>query len=376
MPYAPSRIDLFVQRLSEIPVTDRDRIWGLCMQEKRHLKETPWLPAGGSELRRGYAPTSLRSVLRDYRNAIRRALGKNNPALDFLKSSVAEVADYRKRYAMQLVQDHTNQRGIDAEALVDIAEGILRSADVRPAFQIAAALCLVTGRRPWELGCTGSFKRRSAKRLHLDPARGRTLLFDGQAKTKDATSAQTAPYDIPVLVDPAIVLSAFAAMRAKHPFAAIKTGKQFNGYAGKEINEEARRLFKDAERRSLTAKDCRAAYATIAYSWLAPETISENAYFAKILGHAYLDTKSSLSYIDFYLVGEKRAFGQDQRTSIRDGIADLKKLIKRERDPKIRAGYQRNLELLERISKPPTAVSSTVKDSAAVKPRVRRRSSR
>jgi hypothetical protein len=40
-----------------------------------------------------------------------------------------------------------------------------------------------------------------------------TLVFDGQAKTRGAVTAQTAPYPIPVLAEPQLVLDAFARLR-------------------------------------------------------------------------------------------------------------------------------------------------------------------
>jgi hypothetical protein len=68
----------------------------------------------------------------------------------------------------------------------------------------------------------------------LHPA-GRTLVFDGQAKTRGAVSAQTAPYPIPVLAEPQLVLDAFTRLRDTYDCANL-TNEQVLHRTSKTLN--------------------------------------------------------------------------------------------------------------------------------------------
>lgn len=341
-----SRPEVFLGRLQQIPRREKQRIWGLCLSELRYLKTAPWLPAGATEIKHGYELTTLRSTLRDYRNAIRERLGVTHPALDFLRVSNADVAEYRENYQRQLIDDQSTLRPIDGEALVDVATSVLERAQFEKPFTVAAALCLVTGRRPWEIGCTAVLSKGAGRAKHLRHATGSTLRFSGQAKTKGSDNAQLSPYDIPVLADRDLILDAFEQMRRNYAFDLIETNKQFNRYVGKEINTASQRLFKDQHGVPLTAKDARSAYAAIASSWFRPDDVSLNVFFSRILGHTELDSRTSLSYIDFYEIGEKRELVRDRKSAVKQMMADYEKLIRSERDPELKAAYQTQLDFL------------------------------
>jgi hypothetical protein len=67
---------------------------------------------------------------------------------------------------------------------------------------------LLTGRRKIEILRTGTLSAVAAGAAMSENAPPEhTLVFDGQAKTGGAVSAQTAPYPIPVLADPQLVLA-------------------------------------------------------------------------------------------------------------------------------------------------------------------------
>lgn len=327
------------------------KIWGVCLSELRHLKLTEWVPSTSKfstpEAKR-YELTTLRSVLRDYRNAVRKEFGARHPALQYLRVSLSDQYEYRNKYRATLVAQQQDLRPIDPDEILDIAETVLREADTRPVFQVAAALIPVTGRRPYEIGCRANFYPGRARSNFFAYAKGYTVIFSGQAKTRGAKNAQTGPYEIPVLLDPRLVMNAFKTMRRRYPFERIKSNVAFNRYVGKEINSAARQLFHDAtqHRLSLTAKSLRDVYLAIALRWYRPESVTDNAFGARILGHAELDTQTVQAYRKMYIIGEKRDTVIEKRRSTRATIAELKRAQEATADTATRAYLEERIALL------------------------------
>jgi hypothetical protein len=162
-----------------------------------------------------------------------------------------------------------------------------------------------------------------------------TLVFDGQAKTRGAVSAQTAPYPIPVLAEPQLVLDAFARLRDTYDCANL-TNEQVHNRTSKTLNGYVAQFFSDDAGTAMMPKDLRAAYATIAWEWFAPPHIAQSAYFARILGHSELDLVTVQSYIDFYPLGHKRDFQRAYRAGLRDAINQLAQLTQAETDERKR----------------------------------------
>ncbi len=341
---------MFISRLHKVKRSEHESIWGLCLAEIKHLKTAPWYRHGAREPSYGYSTTTLRSVLTRYRNAVRTHLGKTHPALHYLKPSHADQDTVKVAYTESIVEQHTNLRPIDPDDLVARALNVLRNADSSNPFALAAALIAVTGRRAYEIGCIGTLAKRRRGRISklLTPATGNTLVFSGQAKTRGADTAQTTPYEIPVLADPGLVLRAFERLRKAYSLEADIGYIAFNRGAGKRISEYSRRLFADASpfRKPLNAKDLRAAYATIAFSWYAPKDVSLNVYVARILGHSHLDVKTSISYIDFYPIGHKHEFVTDYNRAARDAVTELHAEAIREHDAHRRAQLEERIAIL------------------------------
>jgi hypothetical protein len=104
--------------------------------------------------------------------------------------------------------DQTELRPVDGEDLTDRAIALL---DHRAPLVAAAALMLLTGRRKIAILRTGTLSTITAGAAISENAPAEnTLIFDGQAKTRGGVSAHTAPYLIPVLAEPQLVLDAFA----------------------------------------------------------------------------------------------------------------------------------------------------------------------
>lgn len=332
------RIPEFVAGIRAIPKRETQRIWGRCLAEIKHLKTGTWTPAGSRTPQKGYAPATLRSVLRDYRNAIRAEFGDKHPALRYLKPSAATQQLVKDEQTERIYDMHHNLRPIACENLVDEAAQLISSPELQPPLVVTAALLLLTGRRPWEILGTGSFER----------AGDEALLFAGQAKTRGAESAQVGPYEIPVLAEPDLILRAFKSVRDRYDLSGMEYQKAHNRYS-KTLGQYAKQYFADERGEAITPSDLRAAYATIAFEWFAPADVSLNAYFARILGHSEFDFVTSLSYCTFYPIGEKRDFVRDFRRGTKEAIALQATLLDRESDDTKRRYIQDRIDKFERV---------------------------
>lgn len=317
------RIDEFIPRLAKLSRSDTDRIWGLCSAELRHLKSDLWMPAGASEPQSGYRLRTLRSVLTNYRAAVRQQLGTTHPALEFLRPSNDDQHLYQGQYHRDLKSEQRERRPIVAEELVDTALAILENLEKVPRGLVIDALELLTGRRGWELANVGAFSRARRRPDILRRAGKHVLYFEGQAKTKDSPKARTA-YHIPVLADPDLILHAFAQLHELHPMLRrIRRNRDYNRNEGKRAAAICRRFFFDArmpQRQSLTPKDLRECYAAITFAWYAPDETTIDIWIADHLGHSDEDVTTSQAYKGFYLAGQKAAFERDIRASALERI--------------------------------------------------------
>jgi hypothetical protein len=298
------RVPGFVERLAAIPLDEPKRIWGLCMAEKSLLKRYRY--ADGDEIK-SYSLSGMKNVLTVYRNAVRDRLGVTHPAFKYLRLSNDDMEEYREDYREKVNEDHTNLRPIDDEALVDTAVTIAKQAKSVDTMELTGALLLLTGRRSVEVLKTGTFAPSTTRR---------SVVFGGQAKRRELEATD---YTIPVLADPKLVLAAIDVLRTREDTSAI-TNQQVNGRYSKYLGRAVARRFADNDGVALIPMELRKVYATTAYAWYCPSAISMNAYFARILGHSPLDLFTSMSYVLFYPVGQKREFLHDDRNALRDAI--------------------------------------------------------
>lgn len=349
------RIDEFVSKLSKLG-KKRDAIRALCMGERNFLKNAKYIKRGDETK----TPVTLsiarrHNLLVRYRAAITERFGEDHPALEYMRltgtttieqdGKQVEVPEHEARNAVtreDVIARHVDRRPIDADAHIDRAFVILEATKAglpRPVLSIAAALIAVTGRRPIEILLTGEFKRvKKADRTLFDssiPAAKRwTLLFDGQAKTRGAESARNEPYEIPVLADPELVLHVFKQLRERYDLSGL-TSKQVSDRTSKELGGYAKRSFLDAAKTAqpLNPKALRAAYATIAYEWYAPDAQSWNSYTARLLGHSAQDLVTSFSYDQFWPVGSKREYERHIHAAARETLKLLRDRRSNEDDP-------------------------------------------
>jgi len=341
------RIDGFISKLAQRK--SRAHIRAICLGERNFLKNAKFVKRGldpKDEANKSTLAIATRhKLLTRYRAAIVERFGPDHPALEYMVLSDEEQDARNEHTRATIVAKHTSRRPIDADAhigkAIEILEAVLNGGTL-PALKIAAALIAVTGRRPIEILQCGEFKKAKAPDTTLfdssiAPKKRWALVFAGQAKTRGADSAQNEPYEIPVLAPPALIQTVFTALRKRYNLQGL-TSEQVGNRTSKELGQYAKEVFRDREGGTIGPKQLRAAYATIAYEFYAPEKLSWNVYTARILGHSVNDLVTSFSYDQFYPVGSKREYDRAIRNATRETLDALREQRRREPD-ETRAGY-------------------------------------
>jgi integrase len=203
-----------------------------------------------------------------------------------LKVSDTERTAIQKQATVALEAKSVQSIPVQASDLISKCKATLKDTRANP-FDTAAALGLLTGRRTVELFKTATF---TSKDEH-------SALFSGQAKKGDL--AEPVSYEIPLLAPPELINSALARLRAAKDCAAI-TNRDVNLRYANSCNSSARRLLgKEYHFHTL-----RGIYAVIAHNCCLPHRYSQNAFVAKVLGHASLS--SSLHYCCIHVENLKK----------------------------------------------------------------------
>ena len=256
------------------------------------------------------APRTLKRITAEhYRPALLRAFGAGHPALALALGVVklpAEVSErIREDDIARVAASHRHQVAVPRwREIVGRAASLLASS---ASLDLVAGLLLVTGRRPYEVCCTGRF---TPAPLPGGSPRTRSrwsVLFAGQAKTKGrpGTRHDTA-YEIPVLAEARAVIAALEALRAS------PAGREWAGMTNDEFRSTTSRLaLGEAVARAyaelwpegdrLESRALRPLYAEIAYKQFGPASVTKNSFFAAVLGHTMNDLHTSLSYMDYHL---------------------------------------------------------------------------
>jgi Telomere resolvase len=193
-----------------------------------------------------------------------------------LRVSDTERTAIQKQATVSLEAKSVQSIPVQASDLISKCKMTLKDTGANP-FNTAAALGLLTGRRTVELFKTATFTQLSEH----------SVLFAGQAKKGDL--ADPVSYEIPVLAPPELINSALARLRAAKDCSAM-SNRDVNLRYANSANAAARRLLgKEYHFHTL-----RGIYAVIAHNCCLPHRYSQNAFVAKVLGHASLG--SSLHY--------------------------------------------------------------------------------
>ena len=332
------RIESFCDKL-EKRGRNVDRIRALCLGERNFLKSAKYSKSGNGE-GSTLALATRHGYLTRYRNAIRDRFGPDHPALRYMVLSDDEQNERNAADRVKVIARHTDRRALQPEEHVTkIIETLVQALYVHP-LKLAAALIAATGRRPVEILRTGDLKlvaEPSETLFAKDVKRSSryTMLFSGQAKTKSSDNEHAKPYEIPVLVQPNLILEGLTILRRRYPVQHLTT-KQVSDRTSKEIGKRAKELFEDSDdpRVGIGPSELRAAYATIAYEWYASAAQSWNAYTARILGHSEWDLVTSFSYDRFYPLGSKRDYDRSVQKATRETLDKLLAQRKEETDPR------------------------------------------
>jgi|GEM_PF-5703369 len=219
--------------------------------------------------------------------------------------------------------------GADDEEAVAAAD----SAPARPApalmgnvRNLILGLCLLTGRRPYEIAANPETRFQPIFRLTpKGKVRERFQLeFRGQAKTKGAEASMAHKLNtIPVLADAGLILDAFERLREMIPGTLGMDYETFNRTYAKPLNRRCKQLFgpfwpdgavvqdertgtrargkSKVAATEISVKDLRTVYAEVCsivfnLTGTVDEMMKPSAYMAKILGHRENDLATAQSY--------------------------------------------------------------------------------
>lgn len=309
------------------PESIQDRIRGFVESCRSRMPRTKLAAAVTAELnylRRRYKPTSVASMVTDYRRALATSR-TNHPALAFFALSEEETDALRQRARAKVV---ANQRAphevTDPVRMIQVATRLLvhpssvasgkRQGEVRWQ-DLAVGLALLTGRRPIELMASGKFAS--------VPGNQYQARFCGQAKTRDAAGTRTGWFTIPLLAPYSVVATGLRALRAALPAS----------QSAADIPHDAlHNSFSTSLNRAVATEfpgyrpyDMRAVYALLCHTLYAPDDVQQIVYYADILGHKLLskdphdpkavnhaDTQTACYYLRFYLSEANRRALKDQ----------------------------------------------------------------
>jgi hypothetical protein len=271
------RLGVLLPALSALGTDQETKIERLCTEELAAWRERP-------EIKK---PGSLRPVMTAARKAIKQlaltpANRWKNPrtgqyehiALRYLNFSAEEWEAMNAISEEKLQTRQENQQLLDhPQEIVNRAEKLLHSDRWD---DLVTGLAIVTGRRLTELLKTGRFFPKSLY----------TVIFDGQLKRRDINLK---PYEIPVLVNAELVLSAWRRLRALEDCTKLDNEQVAQRYS-KAASENAVRQFtglipQKSSREDLHTHAFRAVYAHIAVLWFCPLPVSDRSYVNAILGH-------------------------------------------------------------------------------------------
>lgn len=300
------------------------------------------------------APRTLKRITSEhYRPAVLRALGAGHPALVPALAIVkppAELSDaIRRDDIARVAASHRQQVAVPRwREIVARATGLLASG---AALDLVAGLLLVTGRRPYEVCCTGRF---APAPLPGGAPRARSrwsVLFDGQAKTKNRPGTRAGiAYEIPVLAEARAVIAALDALRASpegrrwagmtneafrattlrlalteavvRAYGELWPSRSDPSPEGRQLGQNCVLPIRRASPRGdrLEPRALRPLYAEIAHKRFGDAGVTKNSFFAAVLGHTMNDLHTSLSYMDYHLADEDGAGARQAATGVADRL--------------------------------------------------------
>jgi integrase len=198
-----------------------------------------------------------------------------------LKLTCKERAVMKKQATKALERKSSESITVQGSVLIDQCRKILNNTRAN-AYDLAAALALLTGRRMVELFSTGAF----------EPVEGneQACMFVGQAKR--GVLEVDIPYQIPLLASINSINDALQRLRA---------AKACENLDNRGVNAKYTNSCNSAARRVLGKEHhfhiLRGVYAILAHNCSLPHKLSINSFLSKVLGHQSLSTSLHYSNI-------------------------------------------------------------------------------
>lgn len=259
-------------------------------------------------------------VSKYYRPALAAAFPEGHPSYDIVKLP-DEIADrISANYRRAVVTQNKSLTAIpEWREMVATATATLqaRISDPNPtkesAMVIAAALLLLTGRRPYEIICSGVFAPAHIAGGSKNALSKWSVMFAGQTKTRGAIGTRyNESYEIPVLAPARLILDAVRILRTSAVGAEWTTLNNtafttLTNSRGPDERLPIREAVTDLYTRYwpqdavLSPKCMRPLYAEISYNMFSSKAVSKNSFYARVLGHKTNDLETALSYMHYYL---------------------------------------------------------------------------
>lgn len=240
------------------------------------------------ELRK-YIPnkTTLKTVMTNYRNKISKKFGSDSPINEIsvcvFRLMSEETFNMKAAYTDSVNEIMTDRESIqDIDGLVNMYLKCLHSGSY---IDKIVGLCGVTGRRLSEIGSTATFTK-------VD---GETVNFIGQLKGRHLEKDN---YNIPVLVDPDLIIATLVQLRAVQPDL-IDNPDLCKKRTSSKVNIKCKKLLA-TYLKNPSSKDLRKAYCAIIYSmYHANRKTSELVVFSRLCGHGERDTVTARTYMKY-----------------------------------------------------------------------------
>ena len=195
-------VDEYLPAVAELQDTGEDQAkaieWATWMRQQ-------WMEHGLADLKQ------QRNLMTDVRNAIKRQLGENHPALDSMNFTVAEWTTINSPIEEQVARRNENVVLLEnPDAIVAQAVRLLES---REWAEVAAGLVVLTGRRSSEILGTARFQPKSQW----------SVTFTGALKRRG--EVQQLSFEIPTLTTAERVIKALAKLRQICPTEGLTAGQ-------------------------------------------------------------------------------------------------------------------------------------------------------
>ena len=360
------RIEKLIEQLRGC--SDRERIESLGQREHDWLFDNYLASSAGTFISSEYIPALERAfppsdgdelARNEIWQKVNGELIKRHLVVETLKPTKEEW-DKRNQPVIESTVTRVNGKlPLDPQSLIKKAESMLSSDSWAT---VAAALILLTGRRPAEIAWCGKFS----------PSGEKSLLFNGQLKKGEI---ETEPFEIPTLIDAERVFQAYNRLRylqqTKTKILRIASAKEAASKTNNQINLAIRKHFSDdlqvpidrkRKTKQLSAGNLRAAYGKIAAHFYCPEECEPILFVAKILGHQCenYSTESLATTIHYYTY---RIVNVNKENEIATRVPDCKGTLEQVTNSEasdLREVFVSNSEVSERSLEQVT--DSTVKD--------------